>query len=115
MVGLDLGPSTRIIDKCVIGPILACVFTTIVGPLSAFSNAGAATSGLSAAEVQNLLTTPRPENKIFWPALAAISVVLAVQNRSRSYLASPHHLPPRVSCVCWSKRAVGFQTGAFAH
>jgi exopolysaccharide production protein ExoQ len=28
-------------------------------------------------------------------------------------IASPHHLSPRVSCVCRSKRPVGLQTGAF--
>jgi O-antigen ligase len=37
--------------------------------------------------------TPRLENKIFWPALAAISVVLAVRNRSRLTL------PPHIKCL----------------
>jgi hypothetical protein len=40
-----------------------------------------------------------------------ISVVLAVQNRSRfGYTASPHHLFPCVSDIRWSKRPVGFQS-----
>src|SRR5258707_13253147 len=32
----------------------------------------------------------RPENRIFWPAMAAISVVLAVRNRSRLGTWPPH-------------------------
>ena len=36
---------------------------------------------------------PRLENRIFWPALAVISVVLAVQNRSRLAL------PPHIICL----------------
>ena len=46
-----------------------------------FAAAPAPASGLSPAEMQSLLTTPRLENKIFWPTLAAISVLLAVRNR----------------------------------
>jgi exopolysaccharide production protein ExoQ len=38
----------------------------------------------------------RPENRIFWPAMSAISVVLAVQTRSR--LARPT-LPPHIICL----------------
>jgi len=88
-------PSTAMIDKCVIVPILACVFTTIISPLLMFAAAPALSSdprgrGLSPAEAMNLLTTPHPENKIFWPALAAISVLLAVRYRSR--LVWPPHI-----------------------
>ena len=36
---------------------------------------------------------PHPENRIFWPAMAAISVVLVVQNRSR------FTLPPHMICL----------------
>ena len=35
----------------------------------------------------------RPENRIFWPAVAAISLVLAVQNGSRLTL------PPHIICL----------------
>jgi O-antigen ligase len=41
------------------------------------------------ANLQSLMT-PRPDNKIFWPALVAISAVLIVRNRSR--LVWPPHL-----------------------
>lgn len=64
------------IDKFAIVPILACVFALIVSPLLLFYTSD---SGIE----------QRPENRIFWPAMAAISVVLAVQNRSRLTLA-PH-------------------------
>ena len=101
--------STPIIDKCAIVPISACVYASIVSPLLHLCFSDRATSLQSIME-------PRWENRIFWPAMAAISVVLAVRNRSRlTYFASPHHLSPRVSCVCWSKRPVGFQTGALVH
>jgi exopolysaccharide production protein ExoQ len=74
--------STPMIDKYTIVPISACVFALIVSPLLIF---------VTPAEygLQSLLTEHRPENRIFWPAMAAISVVLAVQNRSRLALA-PH-------------------------
>jgi exopolysaccharide production protein ExoQ len=39
------------------------------------------------------LAENRPENRIFWPALAAISLVLAVRNRSRL------SLPPNIVCL----------------
>ena len=39
---------------------------------------------------------PRPENKIFWPAMAAISVVLAVRNRSRFGRLT---WPPHIICL----------------
>jgi O-antigen ligase len=38
----------------------------------------------------------RPENRIFWPAMVAISVVLAVQNRSRLARLT---LPPHIICL----------------
>ncbi len=38
----------------------------------------------------------RPENRIFWPAMAAISVILAVQGRSRPGRLA---LPPNIICL----------------
>jgi exopolysaccharide production protein ExoQ len=73
-------------DRCTIVPISACVFALIVSPLLIFVTPNEHT-------VQSLLTEHRPENKIFWPALAAISVVLAVQNRSRLKSA------PHIACL----------------
>jgi exopolysaccharide production protein ExoQ len=74
------------IDKCAIVLISVCVYASIVSPLLIFVTTGAPTS-LQAAMVT------REENKIFWPMVAAISVVLALLNRSRlSRLAWPPHI-----------------------
>jgi exopolysaccharide production protein ExoQ len=78
--------STPMIDKCTILPISACVFALIVSPLLIFFTSPPIKTLQSVME-------PRPENRIFWPALAAISVVLAVQNRSRVTL------PPHIICL----------------
>src|SRR5262245_3068647 len=63
------------IDKCAIIPISACVYAAIVSPLLLFSS-GPTTSLESIMEA-------RSDTRIFWPMMAAISVVLAVRNRSR--------------------------------
>jgi exopolysaccharide production protein ExoQ len=81
--------STPMIDKCAIVPISVCVFALIVSPLLIF---------LTAPDVWTMqsIMEARPENRIFWPAMAAISVVLAVQNRSRL---GRHTLPPHIICL----------------
>ena len=78
--------STPMIDKYAIVPISACVFALIVSPLLIFVNSFPIQTLQSAME-------SRPENRIFWPAMAAISVVLAVRNRSRLTL------PPHIICL----------------
>ena len=72
------------IDKFAIVPISACVFALIVAPLMIFVSPG-----------QNIMDA-RPEQRIFWPAMAAISIVLAVQNRSRLDKLT---LPPHIICL----------------
>lgn len=74
--------SPTMIDKYAIVPIASCVFALIVSPLLVFFNSTDHT-------LHFLITDHRPENRIFWPAMAAISVVLVAQNRSRLTLA-PH-------------------------
>ena len=75
---LDLArakPSTRTIDTCAIVPIVVCALALIVIPLIQFfspSSTEAVANGVA-----------RPENRIFWPIMALISVVLVMQNRSR--------------------------------
>ena len=84
---VDLGrvkTSTRIIEKYSIIPILACVYAAIVSPLMIVT--------CSPSDAACLLES-RPENKIFWPLLAAISVVLAVRNSSRLTF------PPHIICL----------------
>ena len=73
-----------IIDKFAIVPILACCFAVIVEPLLSHLNPPSAEAVLSGSDGS---LSPR----IFWPVLAAISIVLAMQNRSRLTL------PPNIS------------------
>jgi exopolysaccharide production protein ExoQ len=75
------GPKAMI-DKFAIVPISACLFALIVFPLSIF---------FTFTDPQSL--EGRPETRIFWPAMAAISALLAVQNRSRLTL------PPNIICL----------------
>jgi len=77
-------PATRIFDAYSILPILACVFATIIAPLMIV--------GCSPTDSACLLE-PRPENKIFWPLMATIAVVLTLRNWSRLTL------PPHIICL----------------
>jgi exopolysaccharide production protein ExoQ len=77
------GPTTKpMIDKCATVPILACVFATIISALE-----------YTILEIPE--TATRLDSRIFWPVMVAISVVLAVQYRSR--LRRP--LPPHITCL----------------
>jgi exopolysaccharide production protein ExoQ len=82
------GPIPKaIIDKFAILPISACVFALVVAPLIAF------VTDLQTLESATLAAAPRPETRIFWPAMAAIAVILTAQNRSRLTL------PPHIICL----------------
>jgi exopolysaccharide production protein ExoQ len=77
------GPTSKaMIDRCAIIPILVCVFATIVSPL-----------------IYTVLGLPpretRLDTRVFWPAMATISVYLARQYRSHL----PRPLPPHVICL----------------
>jgi exopolysaccharide production protein ExoQ len=77
------GPNpTGMIDKFAIIPILVCVFATIISQLEGF-----------------IVNTPayetRLDTRVFWPVMAAISIGLAVQNRSRL----PRSLPSHIICL----------------
>jgi exopolysaccharide production protein ExoQ len=79
----ELGrPATcpRMIDKYSLIPILACAYASIVFPLILTS--------CSPTDSVCLLGA-RPESRIFWPAMAAVSIAFAAQNLSRMRLA-PH-------------------------
>ena len=81
------------IDKFAIVPVFAFAYSIIVAPLLGviFPNSGAI--GTSAAARIAALMQPRPENKIFWPAMVAIAVVLVARNHSRFVkLTWPPHL-----------------------
>src|SRR5262249_5660570 len=72
--------STSMIDICAIVSISGCVYTLIVAPLMSIT--------FSSEQTLLGLAESRPENRIFWPMLAAISLILAVRNRFRLSLPS---------------------------
>lgn len=76
--------STGMFDKYAAVPFLACAYATIVFPLIIASCDPADSACLLEA---------RPESKIFWPVLAAISVVWAARNYSRL------SFPPLIVCL----------------
>lgn len=81
------GPNpVGMIDKFALIPILACFFAVLGAPLLAYLDPASAEAMLSGSEGS---LAPR----IFWPVLAAISAVLALQNRSRLTL------PPHLICL----------------
>src|SRR5262245_7614231 len=83
--GLGPGrPATRIFDPYSILPIVACCLATIVSPLMIV--------GCGPTDTVCLFE-PRPENRVFWPLLAAVSVILALHNRSRLTF------PPHIICL----------------
>jgi exopolysaccharide production protein ExoQ len=92
--------STPMLDKCAIVAISACIFALIVSPLLIF---------LTAPDVwtQQSIMEARPENRIFWPAMSAISVVLAVQTRSRlGRTTLPHHIICLLAYVAFAGASV---------
>jgi exopolysaccharide production protein ExoQ len=88
MHSFKLGParsSSPMNDKCAIVPILACAYAAIVGPLVVF------VSSVPEQQLQN--AEPGLPNRIFWPVMAAVSVVLAARNYSRvGRLTFPPHI-----------------------
>jgi exopolysaccharide production protein ExoQ len=82
-------PSASMFDKCALIPVLACVYAEIASPLLIYVTTGRITAVALADRLQSIMT-PRPENRIFWPSLAAITVVLVARNWSR--LTLPPHI-----------------------
>src|SRR5690348_16042966 len=80
------GSSTPMIDTCAIVPILACAYAAIIGPLLSFDNGSVA--------IQN--AEPGLPQRIFWPTIAAVSIVLAVRRYSRVGRLT---LPPHIICL----------------
>jgi O-antigen ligase len=88
------------IDNCTIVPISACVFALIVFPLLTFFDSPSQEAVLSGADA-------RPENRIFWPVMAAISVLLAIKYRSRlAKLSWPPHIVCLFVCVGFAGASV---------
>src|SRR5437868_2625296 len=81
--------SAPMVDKYALVPLVACGFSVVLSPLFTFFNPSderAMLSGMNAS----------PDNRIFWPAIAAISVLLAAQNRSRLAKLT---WPPHIICL----------------
>jgi exopolysaccharide production protein ExoQ len=82
------GSSTPMIDKYAIVPILACAFAAIIAPLTI---SGLTPNQVILTQVQN--AEANLPNRIFWPAMAAVSVVFALRNYSRlSKFTWPPHM-----------------------
>jgi exopolysaccharide production protein ExoQ len=90
--------SAPMIDKYAIVPIFACAYATIVSPLLDFFAA-------THSHIQN--AEPGLPNRIFWPAMAAVSVVLAMRNYSRlSRLTWPPHIICLLAYVAFAGASV---------
>jgi exopolysaccharide production protein ExoQ len=77
--------SGPIIDKYAVVPLVVCVLAVIVLPLMAFFNP------YSREEISSGVA--RPETRICWPIMATISILFAVQSRSRlAKLTWPTHM-----------------------
>src|ERR1700730_6429692 len=79
---------TSMVDKCAIVPLLACAYATMIGPLLDFA------FSLPSANIQT--AEPGVPNRIFWPVMALVSVILAAQHSSRR--ARPTW-PPNARCL----------------
>jgi exopolysaccharide production protein ExoQ len=75
------------VDLCAIIPILACAYATIGSPLLALA--------YGASTPQNIVDSGLP-NRIFWPAMTAISVILVLRNFSRIGRLT---FPPHIICL----------------
>src|SRR5262245_40364705 len=79
--------STVPTGRYLILPLLACIYASMVSPLVL------ATCGFADAKC---LLESRPEHKIFWPMMAAVSVILALRNRG---LLGRIYWPPHILCL----------------
>jgi O-antigen ligase len=71
------------IDDCAVVVLLACIYSAIVGPLVVYSSTAA---NIRSAE-------PGIPNRIFWPILAAVSIIIIARNYSRfSQITFPPHI-----------------------
>lgn len=91
--------SAPTIDKYAILVILACAYAAVIGPLIVFGSTGNATN------IQN--AEPGLPNRIFWPAMAAVSVALAAKDYSRlSRLTWPPHIICLLAYVAFAGASV---------
>src|SRR5690349_10057860 len=84
--------SASMFNKFAVIAVLAFAYVEIVQPLMVYLTTGRMTA-TTVANALEIVMAPRLENKIFWPALAAISLVLVAGNWSRLTL------PPNIKCL----------------
>lgn len=87
-IGANRLQSSPILDKFLL-PLAACAFALIVSPLLIVLSAEGAKTLDSAMQV-------RYENKVFWPAMLALTVIVVFRHRERLSWAS---FPPNIVCL----------------
>ena len=90
------GSSSPTIDKYALIPLVVCAYVTIVGPL--ISDINVALTDLQNAE-------PGLAGRIFFPAISAVSIILAIRNHSRLRRWPPHMICLLV-CVAFAGASV---------
>jgi O-antigen ligase len=94
------GSSAPTIDKYAFVTILACSYAAIIGPLIDL--------GVTPGQLNNIQNAEAGlTNRIFWPAMAAVSVAFAMQNYSRlRKLAWPPHMTCLLAYVAFAAASV---------
>jgi O-antigen ligase len=78
----SFGPT---IDKYALIPLVVCAYVTIVGPLI---YTGGSDINVALTDLQN--AEPALAGRIFFPAISAVSIILAIRNHSRFRRWPPH-------------------------
>ncbi len=88
---MSAGPraSAGTFDVCALIPVLAFAYSSLIQPLIYFSFP-------PSAGLQGLLES-RIENRVFWPVLAAVAIVVAIQRLARGDRLA---LPPNIIALC---------------
>ena len=91
------------LDKYGAVTVAACVFALIVFPILTFAYL---------PRMGRRCRFSPPEPRLFWPAMTAITILLAAQNRLRfdEFTWPPHILCLFAYLTCWSKCRLGVQS-----
>jgi exopolysaccharide production protein ExoQ len=84
------GAPASTFDIYIMLPILAIAYVEIISPLLIHADTGPLVDGMWNAAQIEVIMAPRAEHKIFWPALSAVSIILAMRNWFR--LTFPPHI-----------------------
>lgn len=94
------GSSSPTIDKYALIPLVVCAYVTIVGPLI---STGGSDINVALTDLQN--AEPGLAGRIFFPAISAVSIILAIRNHSRLRRWPPHMICLLV-CVAFAGASV---------